>query len=50
VIGVCKNCSCTDTLNEGGICEWCAEEDRREHDDPPWDEPDLGEIPDEAQP
>lgn len=54
MIGVCKNCSVTDSLVmakssvEPDVCEWCAETDRREHDDPPWDEPDLGDIPDEV--
>lgn len=54
MIGVCKHCSCTDTLvptkrsaGEPVACEWCAEEDRREHDDYAWDEPDLGDVPDE---
>lgn len=56
-IGVCKHCNATDTLvmskhggDEPSVCEWCAEQETREHDDPPWDEPDLGEIPDEVAP
>lgn len=41
MIGVCTHCKHTDELVAkvlpGGftidVCEWCAEEDRREHDD-----------------
>lgn len=53
-IGVCKHCNATDTLVmskssiEPDVCEWCAETDRREHDAQSWDEPDLGDIPDEV--
>lgn len=41
MIGVCANCKATDALvvamstvgSVPDICEWCAEEQRREHDD-----------------
>lgn len=51
MIGVCTQCGCTDgnligKVVAGGfvvvVCEWCAEEDRREHDDVDYDSDSLG--------
>ena len=33
MIAVCRCCGHTDDLSDDGRCEWCIEEDRREHDE-----------------